>query len=153
MDGTPVASWEDELERWLAPFLARLRRQAQRHWAPFYLKGVAPPHVTINEIFRGVMPYLFLVEPGRTVSSDGCGGNDGRGCGVEERQGHADAGDASVRVHKGRHCVGWRPGGLDQASFCVFSAKFRKLGAGWVRASAVRYWGPFFSIFQPRRAS
>jgi tripartite ATP-independent transporter DctM subunit len=29
--------------------------------APFYLKGVAPAHVTINEIFAGVMPYLFLV--------------------------------------------------------------------------------------------
>ncbi len=29
--------------------------------APFYLKGVAPPHVTINEIFRGVMPYLLIV--------------------------------------------------------------------------------------------
>jgi tripartite ATP-independent transporter DctM subunit len=29
--------------------------------APFYLKGVAPPHVTINEIFRGVMPYLAIV--------------------------------------------------------------------------------------------
>jgi tripartite ATP-independent transporter DctM subunit len=29
--------------------------------APFYLKGVAPAHVTINEIFSGVMPYLFLV--------------------------------------------------------------------------------------------
>jgi tripartite ATP-independent transporter DctM subunit len=29
--------------------------------APFYLKGVAPPSVTITDIFRGVMPYLFLV--------------------------------------------------------------------------------------------
>ncbi len=29
--------------------------------APFYLKGVAPPHVTINEIFSGVMPFLFIV--------------------------------------------------------------------------------------------
>ena len=29
--------------------------------APFYLKGIAPPHVTINEIFRGVLPFLFLV--------------------------------------------------------------------------------------------
>jgi tripartite ATP-independent transporter DctM subunit len=29
--------------------------------APFYLKGVAPPHVSINEIFAGVLPYLFLV--------------------------------------------------------------------------------------------
>jgi tripartite ATP-independent transporter DctM subunit len=29
--------------------------------APFYLKGVAPPHVSINQIFAGVLPYLFLV--------------------------------------------------------------------------------------------
>jgi TRAP-type mannitol/chloroaromatic compound transport system permease large subunit len=29
--------------------------------APFYLKGVAPAHVSINDIFRGVMPFLFLV--------------------------------------------------------------------------------------------
>ncbi|WP_457093664.1 TRAP transporter large permease, partial [Microvirga sp. P5_D2] len=29
--------------------------------APFYLKGIAPPHVTINEIFAGVMPFLLLV--------------------------------------------------------------------------------------------
>ena len=29
--------------------------------APFYLKGVAPAKVTINEIFSGVMPYIFIV--------------------------------------------------------------------------------------------
>jgi tripartite ATP-independent transporter DctM subunit len=29
--------------------------------APFYLKGIAPPHVSINDIFAGVMPFLFLV--------------------------------------------------------------------------------------------
>jgi tripartite ATP-independent transporter DctM subunit len=29
--------------------------------APFYLKGVAPKWVNINDIFRGVLPYLFLV--------------------------------------------------------------------------------------------
>jgi tripartite ATP-independent transporter DctM subunit len=29
--------------------------------APFYLKGVAPKHVTINEIFAGVMPFLWIV--------------------------------------------------------------------------------------------
>jgi tripartite ATP-independent transporter DctM subunit len=29
--------------------------------APFYLKGVAPPHVNINDIFRGVMPFIFIV--------------------------------------------------------------------------------------------
>jgi tripartite ATP-independent transporter DctM subunit len=29
--------------------------------APFYLKGVAPAHVSINEIFRGVMPFNLIV--------------------------------------------------------------------------------------------
>jgi TRAP-type mannitol/chloroaromatic compound transport system permease large subunit len=29
--------------------------------APFYLKGVAPKWVNINDIFRGVLPFLFLV--------------------------------------------------------------------------------------------
>ena len=29
--------------------------------APFYLKGVVPAQVTINEIFRGVMPYIWIV--------------------------------------------------------------------------------------------
>jgi tripartite ATP-independent transporter DctM subunit len=29
--------------------------------APFYLKGVAPKHVSINQIFAGVMPFLFIV--------------------------------------------------------------------------------------------
>jgi len=29
--------------------------------APFYLKGVAPKNVTIDEIFSGVMPFLYIV--------------------------------------------------------------------------------------------
>ena len=29
--------------------------------APFYLKGVAPSWVNINDIFRGVLPYVFIV--------------------------------------------------------------------------------------------
>jgi tripartite ATP-independent transporter DctM subunit len=29
--------------------------------APFYLKGVAPKHITINQIFAGVMPFLYIV--------------------------------------------------------------------------------------------
>jgi len=29
--------------------------------APFYLKGVAPKHVTIDAIFAGVMPFLWIV--------------------------------------------------------------------------------------------
>jgi TRAP-type mannitol/chloroaromatic compound transport system permease large subunit len=27
----------------------------------FYLKGVAPAHVTLNQIFAGMMPYMFIV--------------------------------------------------------------------------------------------
>ncbi|MDM0000165.1 TRAP transporter large permease subunit [Variovorax sp. J22P240] len=27
----------------------------------FYLKGVSPPHVTLNQIFAGMMPYMFIV--------------------------------------------------------------------------------------------
>jgi TRAP-type mannitol/chloroaromatic compound transport system permease large subunit len=29
--------------------------------APFYLKGVAPKHVNINDIFKGVMPFIVIV--------------------------------------------------------------------------------------------
>jgi TRAP-type mannitol/chloroaromatic compound transport system permease large subunit len=27
----------------------------------FYLKGVSPPHVTVNQIFAGMMPYMLIV--------------------------------------------------------------------------------------------
>ena len=27
----------------------------------FYLKGVSPAHVTINQIFAGMMPYMLMV--------------------------------------------------------------------------------------------
>ncbi|MFM8796965.1 MAG: TRAP transporter large permease subunit, partial [Betaproteobacteria bacterium] len=29
-------------------------------WALFYLKGVAPPEVTIRDIYRGVIPFIAL---------------------------------------------------------------------------------------------
>lgn len=29
-------------------------------FALFYLRGVAPPEVTINDIYRGVIPFVFL---------------------------------------------------------------------------------------------
>jgi TRAP-type mannitol/chloroaromatic compound transport system permease large subunit len=28
--------------------------------AAFYLKGVAPPHVTLNQIFMGMLPFMGL---------------------------------------------------------------------------------------------
>ena len=27
----------------------------------YYLKGIAPPHVQLTTIFRGAMPFLFMV--------------------------------------------------------------------------------------------
>jgi SRSO17 transposase len=59
MDGSPARGWEDELERWLEPFLARLRRQAQRRWAPFYLKGLLLPGER-----KSVEPMAARVAPG-----------------------------------------------------------------------------------------
>ena len=61
MDGSPTEGWEDEVERWLAPFLARLRRQAQRRWAPFYLKGLILPGER-----KSVEPMAARVAPGDT---------------------------------------------------------------------------------------
>jgi SRSO17 transposase len=48
-------------ERWLAPFLGRLRRQAQRRWAPFYLKGLILPGER-----KSVEPMAARVAPGDT---------------------------------------------------------------------------------------
>lgn len=27
----------------------------------YYLKGISPPHVQLVDIFKGIVPYLFLV--------------------------------------------------------------------------------------------
>ena len=59
MAGAPADHWEQELERWLEPFLARLRRKAQRRWAPFYLKGLLLPGER-----KRVEPMAARVAPG-----------------------------------------------------------------------------------------
>jgi SRSO17 transposase len=61
MDDSSANGWADELERWLEPFLARLRRQAQRHWAPFYLKGLILPGER-----KSIAPMAARVAPGDT---------------------------------------------------------------------------------------
>jgi SRSO17 transposase len=60
-EGSPRQGWEDELERWLEPFLARLRRKAQRRWAPFYLKGLILPGER-----KSVEPMAARVAPADT---------------------------------------------------------------------------------------
>ena len=64
MEGTSADGWEAELERWLGPFLARLRRKEQRRWAPFYLKGLILPGER-----KSVEPMAARVAPGDTCSS------------------------------------------------------------------------------------
>src|SRR5215213_5970804 len=61
MEGSTAEGWEGELGRWLEPFLARLRRQAQRRWAPFYLKGLILPGER-----KSVEPMAARVAPGDT---------------------------------------------------------------------------------------
>src|ERR671929_2008268 len=61
MGGSLKEDWEAELERWLEPFLARLRRRAQRHWAPFYLKGLILPGER-----KSLEPMAARVAPGDT---------------------------------------------------------------------------------------
>src|SRR4051794_41893608 len=43
MDGSPADGWEGELERWLAPFLARVGRKERRGWGALFLKGPVLP--------------------------------------------------------------------------------------------------------------
>jgi SRSO17 transposase len=61
MEGTPADGWEAELERWLEPFLARLRRKAQRGWAPAYLKGLILPGER-----KSIEPMAARIAPGDT---------------------------------------------------------------------------------------
>ncbi len=60
MDGSPADGWEGELERWLAPFLARLGRKERRRWAPFYLKGLILPGER-----KSIEPMAARVDPAR----------------------------------------------------------------------------------------
>ena len=61
MEEVAAEDWEVELERWLEPFVARLRRQAQRRWASFYLKGLILPGER-----KSVEPMAARVAPADT---------------------------------------------------------------------------------------
>lgn len=55
------AAWEEDLQRWLAPFLSAFDREAQRRWAPVYLKGLLGPGER-----KSVEPMAERVCPGET---------------------------------------------------------------------------------------
>jgi len=59
MEGTSGDGWEEELARWLEPFLGRLRRREQRRWEPVYLKGLILPGER-----KSVEPMAARVAPG-----------------------------------------------------------------------------------------
>lgn len=59
MEGTSADGWEAELERWLEPFLGRLRRREQRRWAAVYLTGLLLPGER-----KSVEPMAARVAPG-----------------------------------------------------------------------------------------
>src|SRR3712207_418521 len=59
MGASAPGGWEGEFERWLEPFLVRLRRQAQRRWAAVYLKGLLLPGER-----KSVEPLAARVAPG-----------------------------------------------------------------------------------------
>src|SRR6187455_3850017 len=59
MEEVAAEDWEVELERWLEPFVAGLRRKAQRYWAPFYLKGLILPGER-----KSIEPMAARVAPG-----------------------------------------------------------------------------------------
>src|SRR4051794_41910977 len=56
-----LRGWEGALERWLAPFLSALGREAQRRWASVYLKGLILPGER-----KSVEPLAARVAPGGT---------------------------------------------------------------------------------------
>jgi hypothetical protein len=43
MGTSSLPGWERNLERWLAPLVASLRREEQRRWASIYRKGLILP--------------------------------------------------------------------------------------------------------------
>ena len=59
MTASSMAGWEKDLERWLAPFVAGLRRAEQRRWTPVYLKGLILPGER-----KSIEPMAARVAPG-----------------------------------------------------------------------------------------
>jgi SRSO17 transposase len=59
MGSSPLPGWERDLERWLEPFVAGLRREAQRRWALAYLKGLILPGER-----KSIEPMAARIAPG-----------------------------------------------------------------------------------------
>jgi SRSO17 transposase len=60
MAGTRL-DWTDELERWLAPFLARLGHKARRRMCPLYIAGLIGPgeHKSVQPVAKRLAPGAY----------------------------------------------------------------------------------------------
>ena len=59
MDRSSLPGWEQDLKGWLEPFVAGLRREAQRRWASIYLKGLILPGER-----KSIEPMAARIAPG-----------------------------------------------------------------------------------------
>lgn len=57
---TVSSDWQAQFDAWLAPYLARLQRKEQRHWAALYLQGLIGPGER-----KSVEPMAARVAPGQ----------------------------------------------------------------------------------------
>src|SRR5476651_1796947 len=65
MVGTKL-KWEDELGRWLKPFLDRLGHKARRRMCPLYISGLIGPGDR-----KSVQPMAARLAPGEYSASNG----------------------------------------------------------------------------------
>src|SRR3954468_16024588 len=96
-----LRGWEGALERWLAPFLSALGREAQRRWAPVHLKGLILPggRKSVEPLAARVAPdgteqlHHFIggspratgpLEGGPAGGGGAAGGGPGGGVGVDD---------------------------------------------------------------------
>ncbi len=54
------SDWQAQFDAWLAPYLARLQRKEQRHWAALYLQGLIGPGER-----KSIEPMAARVAPGQ----------------------------------------------------------------------------------------
>src|SRR5262245_41149636 len=68
LGGLTMAGWEDELERWLMPFLDRLGHKTRQRMCPLYVAGLIGPgdrHALMTMIAYAFLQHRRLAHAGR----------------------------------------------------------------------------------------
>src|SRR3954449_5012417 len=141
-DGSSGQGWAGELERWLEPFLARLRRQAQRRWAPVYLKGLILPgeRKSVEPMAARVAPadtqqlhHFVSTSPWATAPLE-----DELVRAADRLVGGPDAAlvvDDTALVKQGRHSVGVKRQSRTSGSTCAGTSSAMASGKGTTPSS------------------